>query len=168
VTSEFSPVPLIEALVLHKVRFLVIGSFAGILHGSPLITQDLDICYARDDGNLEALARALREIGARLRGVKENVPFKLDARSLKAGDSFTFTTRLGDLDCLGTPTGTRGYDELAASATEYEVAGMRVKVVSLDDLIRMKRAAGRLKDRMVLEELGALREEVQKKERRRR
>jgi hypothetical protein len=108
VSGEFSPLGLIEVLVQHEVRFVVIGGFAAAVHGSPTTTQDLDICHARDDANLRALAAALSQMGARLRGVDEQVPFKIDARALKAGDSFTFQTTLGDLDCLATPAGTRG------------------------------------------------------------
>lgn len=164
-TAEFSPVPIVEVLSRHSVRYVVIGGFAGILHGAPLITSDFDICYARDPQNLERLAAALIEMGARLRGVKEEVPFKLDARTLRNGDSFTFETRLGAFDCLGTPSGTRGYDDLAATAVEYEVAGHRVMAASLDDLMRMKRVAGRGKDRLALEELAALRKELEKRKR---
>jgi hypothetical protein len=98
------------------VRFVVIGAFAGRLLGSPSLTRDLDICYARDRENLEALAAALRELHARLRGVHEDVPFRLDAKTLANGDSFTFVTDAGDLDILGTPSGTTGYDELARTA----------------------------------------------------
>lgn len=156
---------MIDVLARHSVRYVVIGGFAGILHGAPLITQDFDICYARDPENLEALTVALVEMGAKLRGVKEEVPFKLDARTLRMGDSFTFDTRLGPFDCLGTPSGTRGYEDLVATATEYEVAGHVVKAAALDDLIRMKRVAGRGKDRLALEELGALRDELAKTKR---
>lgn len=163
--AAFAPTRMIHVLAARGVNFIVIGGFAGVLHGSPIITQDLDICYARDDANLVALASALREMEAKLRGVEQEVPFKLDALTLKAGDSFTFTTRLGDLDCLGTPTGTNGYRELLANAQTLDVEGVAVMVADLDDLIRMKRAAGRPKDRAVMEDLGALREELQRRER---
>ena len=60
----FDPIPPLEVLLKHKVRFVLIGGFAGRLWGSNTITNDLDICYARDRTNLEALAAALRELGA--------------------------------------------------------------------------------------------------------
>lgn len=155
--TEFQPARLLEVLVRHDVRFVVIGMFAGQLWGSPNVTLDLDVCYARDKSNLAALANALTELGAKLRGVREEVPFRLDARSLELGDSFTFTTALGPLDCLGTPAGTRGYEDLVGESTEFDVQGVRVRVAALDDVIRMKRAAGRPKDRAEIETLGALR-----------
>ena len=142
------------------VRFILIGGVAARVLGSPSLTSDLDICYARDKANLEALAAVLIGVHARLRGVKEKVPFRLDARTLAAGDSFTFETDLGDLDILGTPSGTTGYDDLVRDAEEIQVDGRKVLVASVDDLIRMKLAAGRPKDRVEVEILGALREEL--------
>lgn len=68
----------LRTLVEHEVRFVVIGGLAGRLHGSTTVTNDLDICYARDEGNLDRLARALRDLNARLRGVEDAVPFVLD------------------------------------------------------------------------------------------
>lgn len=142
------------------VRFIVIGAVAGRILGSPSLTRDLDICYARDRENREALAAVLTSIHARLRGVREKVPFRLDARALAAGDSFTFVTDIGDLDVLGTPSGTQGYDDLALDAERIEIEGRTILVASIDDLIRMKRAAGRPKDLVEIEILGALREET--------
>jgi hypothetical protein len=142
----------------------VIGATAGRLLGSPTVTRDLDICYARDAANLEALATALQELHARLRGAPSDVPFKLDARSLRAGDSFTFETDAGDLDILGTPAGTDGYTELIRTAQELDLGGLTVKVASIDALIAMKRAAGRPKDLIEVEVLAALRNEADRYE----
>jgi hypothetical protein len=157
--TTLDPERLLETLAHHGVRYVLIGGFAGIAWGSPLVTFDLDICYARDKDNLERLAAALKELGATLRGAPKDLPFRLDARTLAAGDSFTFDTAAGPFDCLGTPTGTKGYADLVANATTLDVGGRAVTVVSLDDLIRMKRAAGRPKDLAAAEALGALRAE---------
>ncbi len=96
---------------------------------------------------------------ARLRGAPAGLPFGLDAQTLANGDSFTFTTDVGSLDILATPSGTSGYDDLARTSENVSAFGVEFAVASLDDLIRMKRAAGRPKDRIELEILGALREE---------
>ncbi|HKY52252.1 MAG TPA: hypothetical protein VJP45_13425 [Candidatus Limnocylindria bacterium] len=155
----FDPVAGLQVLVDHAVDFVVIGGVAARIWGSPTVTRDLDICYARGPANLERLAAALREVQAKLRGVSEEVPFKMDARALAMGDSFTFKTDVGDLDCLATPTGTGGYNDLKARAELVDVDGLKVWVTSLADLIEMKRAAGRKKDQIELEVLGALRDE---------
>lgn len=159
--KAFDPVAALEALTAAGVHYVVIGAFAGRLHGSPTLTRDLDICYARDQADLEALAEMLQDVHARLRGVDRDVPLRLDAKTLAAGDSFTFTTDVGDLDVLGTPTGTGGYADLIRTAVEMDLGGVRVQVAALDDLIRMKRAAGRPKDLIEVEVLGALREEIE-------
>ena len=144
-------------------RFVLIGGLAANILGSPSLTFDVDVCYARDEDNLERLADALVGLSARLRGAPEGLPFVLDARTLRNGLNFTFQTDAGPLDCLGQPAGVAGFEELERSARSVELAGTPVLVVSLDDLIRMKEAAGRPKDRVELEILGALREEIDKR-----
>lgn len=161
--SAFDPLTAIAVLQRHHVRFVVIGAIAGRLLGSPTVTRDLDICYARDDANLLVLAAALEELGARLRGAPEPVPFVLDARTLRAGDTFTFETDAGDLDVVGTPSGTSGYDELIRTADELDLDGLTVWVASVDALIQMKRAAGRPKDLIEVEVLAALRDEIDRR-----
>ena len=156
----FRPVSILHALLDRRVRFVLIGGLAGAIRGSPVITGDVDICYARDRENLERLAEALRRLGAGLRGAPADVPFQLDAAALEAGDHFTFATELGALDCLGTPAGTDGFADLDASATDESIDGAVVRVASLDDLIRMKRAAGRRQDLIAVEWLEALRDEL--------
>jgi hypothetical protein len=66
----------------------------------------------------------------------------------------------GNLDCLGTPAGTQGYQDLIRDAVEVELGGVRLKIASIEALMRMKRAAGRPKDLLELEILGALRDET--------
>jgi hypothetical protein len=158
--SDLDAPGILEALDAAGVRYIVIGGVAAVIQGSPSLTGDLDICYARDRTNLEALATVLTGLGAQLRGADPGLAFRLDARTLAAGDSFTFVTKLGDFDVLGTPSGTQGYDDLVRSAETLHVGGRSVLVASVDDLIRMKRAAGRPKDLVEVEILGALREEL--------
>ena len=157
----FDPRAALQVLASHRVKFVLIGGLAANVLGSPVVTLDLDICYARDPENLERLAAALTELHARLRGAPPDVPFLLDAKTLKAGDHFTFETSAGSLDCLGTPAGTMGYNDLHARAESAVIADHPVAVAALDDLIRMKRAAGRPKDLLAVEELVALRDEIE-------
>jgi hypothetical protein len=96
------------------------------------------------------------------------VPFKLDALTLQRGDSFTFETDLSDFDILGTPSGTTGYEELVATATELDLGGIPVKVASIDALLRMKRSAGRAKDLAAIPYLEALKDEIENPPRQRR
>ncbi len=156
----FDPLRALRALAKAKVRFVLIGGVAARLHGSPSLTRDVDVCYARDVDNVDRLAQVLARLHARLRGVDDPVPFLLDSRTLLAGANFTFATDVGDLDVLAVPAGVGGYDELAANAERMDLEGLTVLVASLDDLMRMKRASGRAKDRAEVEILAALRDEL--------
>ena len=157
----FDPLRILKTLDRHGVRFVVIGGIAGRLWGSTTVTNDLDICYGRDRANLQALAAALRDLKVKLRATDRDLPFVADARTLELGDSFTFTTVAGNLDCLGTPKGTAGYESLARTATKMDVGGVTVLVAALEDLILMKRAAGRPKDLIEVEILSGVRDEIE-------
>lgn len=155
--QPFDPLAALRTLRDFDVDFVIIGGFASRIHGSPLNTNDLDVCYSRDEENLEKLASALKDMDARLRGAREDI---LDAATLKAGDHFTFLTKYGAFDILGTPADSNGYDELVKTADKTNLDGLEVWVTSLDDLIRMKLAAGRPQDLYQAEVLGALQEEI--------
>jgi predicted nucleotidyltransferase len=154
----FNPMRLLERLTARGVDFVVIGGFAAIAHGSPLLTQDLDIVYAPDPGNLDALGNVLVELGARLRGVADDVPFVPDAATRRI-QVLTLDTPDGALDVLARPDGSPPYAQLRARAERLDLGGITVAVAGLDDLIAMKQAAGRPKDHVALEHLEAVRRE---------
>ena len=160
-TERLDPLAIISALVERQVSFVVIGGVAGLLHGGTTLTEDVDIAYERSVENLERLAGVLADLGAYPRGVEPGLPFRPDARTLRNGLNFTFVTRHGNLDCLGEASGGYTYAVLAPNAERYDLDGIVVAAASLDDLIRMKRAAGRRKDLIEVENLSALRDERQ-------
>lgn len=153
---EFSPVPLLRVLVAHGVDFVVVGGFAVIAQGGSRLTRDLDVCFAIDAANLDALGDALVEVHAHLRGVAEDVPFVPDAATLRRVRLLTLATDHGALDIMVQPDGAPGYDRLRARADRLDLGGVRVLVASIDDLMAMKLAAGREKDRLDLAELQAI------------
>lgn len=162
----FDPLRALRVFNEHEVRYVLIGGYASSVLGAPIITNDLDVCYERTPANMDRLVAALQELHATLRvaGVDEELPFILDGRTIAAGDSFTFRTDAGDLDILGTPSGTGGFRDLDADATTYDLGdGLLVRVVSLDDLIRMKEAASRPKDEAHLHVLAALKQRIQER-----
>jgi hypothetical protein len=129
---------------------------AAVAHGSAYLTVDLDLCYSRKKENLEKLAQALVPFHPSLRGAPPDLPFSLDVSALKSGLNFTLTTDLGDLDLLGEVTGLGGYAEVLSFSEEMEIFGMRCRVLTLEGLIKNKRAVARVKDLRLLPELEAL------------
>lgn len=161
--SEPDPLEILRTLERHRVRYVLIGAAAARIAGAPVVTEDIDITPSTDRSNLERLAAALRELGARLRSAEDarGVGFPIDADALRTAALWTLTTRHGDLDIAYLPSGTRGYDDLQREAVRTRLGrGIRVQVASLRDVIRSKEAAGRDKDiaqlpmlRRTLEEL---------------
>ena len=150
----------VESLLkeLHRleVEFVIIGGMAAVAHGSAYLTVDLDLCYSRKKENLEKLAQTLEPFHPLLRGAPQNLPFSLDVSTFKSGLNFTLATDLGDLDLLGEVAGLGGYAEVLSFSEELELFGMRCKVLTLEGLIKAKRAVGRAKDLRLLPELEAL------------
>ena len=161
----FRPDEILRRLVDAGVRFVLVGGLAAQAHGSTSLTNDLDICYARDPANLASIAAVLVDLMAVRRGLPTDTPRMppLDARTLRAGGLLTLTTRFGDFDLLADPDPGLDYDMLVIGAIPAISAGVPVLAAGLDDLMAMKRAAGRPKDRIELEILGALREELDRR-----
>ena len=156
------PTKTIEAplrlLAKYRVDCVIVGGVAAAIHGSLLLTNDLDVCYSRDPANLERLASALQSVQAQLRNVPPGIPFLLDSETLKRGLNFTFTTEVGDLDLLGEVLGLGKYEEVIIDALTVELFDSRFAVLDLGKLIEAKRAAGRPKDLIALPELEAIQE----------
>lgn len=159
---RFEPDEILSRLVAAGVEFVIIGGLASQAHGSTSITRDLDVCIARDMPNLEKVARVLADIAAVRRGLPPDSPAMppLDARTLRAAALFTLDTAFGRFDLLANPDPGFDYEVLRRTSIPVRFGSTEVAVASLDDLIAMKRAAGRPKDRVEVEILGALREEV--------
>ncbi len=137
-----------ETLARHGVDFTVIGGFAVVYHGNPRATFDVDIVAAQGRDNLERLAAALGELDPTLRGIDaELLPVTpTDPDDLGNGANWTLLTLAGRLDYLSDVPGAATYKELRARSLPAEVGGIEIRIVGLDDLLRMKRAAARAKD----------------------
>src|SRR5215471_2987048 len=140
----------------YKIDCVVIGGIAARAHGSSYETNDLDVCYARDSANLDKLAAALASVHASLRGAPKDIPFRLNAETLRHVLNFTFDTDIGPLDLLGEVRGVGFYEECAKDCIRIEMFGEVFCILALAKLILAKRAAGRPKDMAVLAELEAI------------
>jgi transcriptional regulator with XRE-family HTH domain len=152
----------LAALAKAKVRYVIIGGVAMRLQASAILTYDLDIAYARDALNIRRLVAAFRPFRPRLRGIKEDVPFRFDERAISSGLNFTLTSDVGDVDLLGSLPGFKNFEAVWVSSETKRIAGVDVQVLNLEGLIKAKRAAGRAKDLAFLPELEALLEVKQK------
>jgi len=149
VPEPFDPERIISVLGRHQVRYVLIGALAARLQGFPRLTADADITPARDAANLENLAAALRELEARVytEDAPDGLAFDISAPALARAELWNLVTAAGRLDVVFTPAGTKGYDDLKASALRYQVFGVELHAAALRDIVRSKKAAGRPQDR---------------------
>jgi hypothetical protein len=143
---------LLRTLSEHDVDYVLIGGLAIQAYGHVRTTVDLDVIAAWTPENMDRLAGALRDLGARLRGVDaELLGIDLtDPGQLYSGGNYLMRTAHGDLDVFGveqTAGAPRSYEQLRDRAVAVEVFGVRILVAHPEDLIRMKVAAAEFRDR---------------------
>lgn len=145
-------VDILASLKEHEVEFVVIGGVAGLVHGMPLPTYDLDIMLAPGRPNRARLLAALADLDAlALPDEAEDASPTSAETALAAGRDVSFFTPRGYLDVVSRPAGIRSYGELRRNAVSVEAAdGVEVSVAALRDIIRSKLAAGRDRDRAKL------------------
>ncbi len=135
----------------------MIGGTAAAVHGSSRLTRDVDVVYRRTPGNIARLAAALAPHAPYLRGAPPGLPFRFDAAAVTAGLNFTLVTALGNLDLFGEIAGGGRYEDLKPGCATIRVFGVECVCLSLDQLIRAKRAAGRPRDLETIAELEIIR-----------
>lgn len=153
--TVFDPREILRVLGERGIEFVVVGGVAVQTHGYLRPTQDLDVIPRPSLINLSRLGEALAELGARTWRGRRTVDVT-DPQLLKRAALVPLMTDHGRLDLLNlqlTTGAPNSYDELREAAVEVELGGYTVAVAGLDDLIRMKRAAGREQD---LADIGAI------------
>ncbi len=148
----------IKSLSGANVQYVIIGGVAIRTHSSAYVTYDFDFCYSRSDDNPNRIITALAPHNPRPRNFPAELPFIFDKSTLRNGTNFTFATGIGDIDLLGEVSGIGNFQDVLADSETVSLYGFEVRVLTLDGLIKAKRAAGRTKDLLVLPELEALRE----------
>ncbi len=147
---------LLQRLIESEVAFVIVGGFGGVLHGSSLVTRDLDVCALLTPANVEKLRGAFRELNPRHRLSSGRLSFLENPEPGTPLNNLYLQTDLGPLDLMSSITGVGDYARVAASAIEVELFGHRVKVISIEDLIAAKEALGRDKDLLAAKELRAI------------
>ena len=146
----YEPGAALRALHDADVRYVLTGSLAGVLHGSPVLTDEVELCHDADPANVERLATVLAAMGT------AEVPALPELRR----DRVEVTTDHGRIATDPRPHGTHGYADLIAAAERMDVGGFAVDVAALDDVLRVMRATYRQRDRVEVETLLALRDEI--------
>lgn len=148
---------ILEVLAKHDVDFIVVGGVAGVLHGAPVVTADLDIVYSLEADNQIRLMAALKDLDATFRNDERRVRPNLS--HLASRGHKLLETRFGDFDCLATIEDDTDYLGLEGHTESIMIGDLQFKVISLARLIRVKEKLGRPKDQLALMHLRATLEE---------
>jgi len=141
---------LLKSLKEHKVDFVIIGATAFPVHGYARATLDIDIFIRPDKTNAERTWQALRTFGYDVRDIKieDLLKKKLLIRQYAVEtDIHPFVKGIS-------------FKEAWKNKVKAKFGNTLVYFASLDDLIKMKRAAGRVKDLEDLKYLGRLKKKA--------
>ena len=147
---------LLEVLVKSKIEFVVVGGFAGVLHGSSLVTRDLDVCTVLTPENIERLRETLRDFHPWHRMTPNKLSFLTAPPAGQYLDNLYLMTDLGTVDFLSSIKGVGEFKRVHDQAEEIEIRGHKIKVIGLEDLISAKEAINRDKDILAAKELRAI------------
>jgi len=149
---------LLRRLVGAGVDFVIVGGYAGVVHGCTLVTQDMDICCSFSPGNLLALQKAVADLHPVHRMTPARQPLQLTTEDVGQFRNLYLDTDLGHLDCLSEIQGLGGYDDVAKTSQTIEIDGMPLRVLTIDALIVAKEAMNRPRDREAVRQLKAIKE----------
>lgn len=144
---------LLRELSRREIEYVVVGGMAGVLHGAPVVTADVDIVHCRSDENVEKLLGLLTDLNATFRNDSRGL--KPNASHLKGSGHVLLVTTLGPLDVL-CEVSEENYETLIGDRVEMSLGeGLWCQVVGLAKLIALKESAGRQKDKLALPTLRA-------------
>jgi hypothetical protein len=130
------------ALDAHRVEYVVIGGIAVQIHGHVRMTNDIDLIPSPVPQNLQRLADALNELGARILNPGSE-GLEIDAQMLPRATLWQISTPHGDIDVLHEAPGAAPFSQLRDRALVIGLGDRSIAIASIDDLIAMKRATGR-------------------------
>ncbi len=144
---------LIQILQDNEIDFVVIGGFSAILHGSSMVTQDLDICIRFDEATLFKLRDIFKDLHPKHRMRPDKLSFLEYPTSFKHTKNIYLETDYGILDILGFVGGVGDFNEVKKDAVKIKVFDKPCSILSIDNLIKAKTYMGRPKDLMTIQEL---------------
>ena len=162
---------IVEALNAAGVRYLIVGGLAVVAHGYVRFTADLDLVLDLDGENLARALRAFEGLGYRPRAPvslhdfsnPENRTSWVRTKGLTVFSLYSPAHLATELDLFVEPP--FDFQAAYARAVRMELApGLSATFVGLDDLIALKKQAGRPQDVLDIERLEALRREMSDEE----
>jgi predicted nucleotidyltransferase len=142
-----------RVLAEHGVDYLVIGGVAAQVHGRRRTTKDLDVTPAPDVENYKRLAAALLALDAHPVELGSSAPTPTAEQLRLAPIVPPLTTQHGELHILNEVPGATAYAGMRKRSLMTDLDGVALRIVSVDDLIRMKQTTGRPSD---IEDIEAL------------
>lgn len=153
---------LLQRLFEAEIDFVIVGGFGAMLHGSSLLTRDLDVCAVLTAENLDKLRATFGDLHPTHRLTPQRISFLENPERGRALNNLYLQTDLGPLDLMSSITGVGDYARVMAGSIEVELFGHRVRVIGLEDLILAKEALGREKDLLAVKELRAILEKTRR------
>jgi hypothetical protein len=145
--GRFDARELFRALAHRDVEYVTVGGIAIQAYGGQRLTQDLDVAIAASTDNLARLASALLDLDARILGPdgqrSRSTP---TAPLLASSDQWHLITVHGPLDVLTLPAHLGSFADMRARAHEVPLGDLSIPIAHREDLLKMKRAAGRPQD----------------------
>ena len=137
---------LLARLMEHDVHFVIVGGFAAVAHGSPLMTMDIDVCCDMSWENVRRIHNAIADLHPIHRMTPSRAPFLPETMGTTPLRNLYLDTDWGQLDCIGEVSGVGDFDAVGRCSATVEIHGGQCHLLSLDALIAAKHAMGRPRD----------------------
>ncbi len=145
-------------LAEFEVQFVIAGGLGAIIHGSSLMTRDVDVACSMEPDNLLRLFNATQDLHPVHRMTPHKEIFTRHQAEQGGFRNLYLATAWGQLDCLGEIKGLGDFSICLEQSEVLEMDGIQIRVLTLDALIEAKRAMGRPRDLHTVLELEAIRE----------
>lgn len=156
-------IDLLSRLARADVRFILIGGYACIAHGTATSTQDIDVCCEFTPENLLRLQEAISDLHPVHRMTAKRLPLELTLENCKTFKNLYLDTDKGQLDCLSYVQGLGDYSAIVPMSESIEIEEVQIRVLNRDALITSKKAMNRDKDKEAIRHLEGIKN-IEKKD----